>query len=179
MDDGQADIGGGMAKIAFLLACLAAFTAPFLFSAKVIRNSGNTGDFTFPSTFEGQPITNIGLSEREEGFLQGFPGRIGRFTDGRREIIIRQVTEATRMLHPAADCFTAIGYKVSPLPLKVGDDGKRWSCFNARRGKESLNVCERVEGGSENEWTDVSSWYWASWGKGTGEWWAYTVAERE
>ncbi|MBX3289793.1 MAG: hypothetical protein KF855_10675 [Acidobacteria bacterium] len=167
-----------MEKIAFIFSCLAAFFAPFILTANAPPDNG-TAHFEFPHEFEGRELRNIGLSEREGFFLRGFPGQIGRFTDGQREIIIRRVTEATRMLHPAVDCFEAVGYRTSPLPLRVGDDGKRWSCFTASKAGDNLTVCERIEDNLSNEWTDVSSWYWSSWGKGTGEWWAYTVAERE
>lgn len=166
-----------MAKSIFLITCLAAFLAPFAFSTRQpIPPDVNLVEF--PNEFEGRPLKNIGLSSREEVFFRDFPGQIGRFSDGEREIIIRRVTEPTRMLHPAGDCFQAIGFSTYPLPLKVGSDGKRWSCFAAARGDEQLNVCERIENHASNEWTDVSSWYWSTWGTGKGEWWAFTVAER-
>lgn len=165
-----------MAKIIFILACGLAFLAPFVLT-KDQRPEAEHSAFTgFPKEFEGRELTDLGLSEREKFFLDGFPGQIGRFTDGNREIVIRRVTEATRKLHSASDCFKAVGYKVTPLPLRIDGNDRRWSCFSAERSGDKLRVCERLEDGKGGEWTDVSTWYWAVWGK-TGEWWAYTVAE--
>ena len=52
------------------------------------------------------------LGPIEERFARRFPGAIARFTDGERVLIVRQVTRPTRQLHPADDCFRAIGYTV-------------------------------------------------------------------
>ena len=123
-------------------------------------------------------MRDLGLSAREQYFLNDFPGQIGRFSDGSREIIIRRVTEATRKLHPASDCFRAIGYTVTPLPLRTDEYGKRWSSFSAVKDGETFRVYERIEDNHSREWTDPSSWYWSVWGQETNEWWAWTVAER-
>jgi hypothetical protein len=50
------------------------------------------------------------FSSREERFAADFPGRIARFSDGHREIIIRWVARETRALHSASDCFKGLGY---------------------------------------------------------------------
>jgi hypothetical protein len=60
----------------------------------------------WPASFEGYALRELPLSARERKFMEGFPGRTGRFTDGNREFVIRWVTHETRLLHPAADCFT-------------------------------------------------------------------------
>ncbi|MGE3466134.1 MAG: hypothetical protein AB7J13_04315 [Pyrinomonadaceae bacterium] len=166
-----------MAKVIFVIACLIAFLAPFILSERgsVVTNSAVEN---FPDEFEGRELRDLGLSEREQFFLNDFPGQIGRFTDGYREIIIRRVTESTRKLHPASDCFEAVGYSTTPLPIRVDENNKRWACFVATRNDDRLRICERIYDHQGNDWTDVSSWYWATWGK-SGEWWALTVAERE
>jgi hypothetical protein len=134
----------------------------------------------WPGQFEGQTLTPLPLSERELRFARDFPGHIGRFTDGRREVIIRWVSEATRRLHPATDCFEGIGFSVRPLPLHVDADGSRWSSFIATRGNERLRVRERIYTNTGDSWTDVSSWYWAAVQEtNAGPWWAITVAEAE
>lgn len=165
-------------SVLFLTACLAAFSAAFWFAGeKTIKSSVPNSD-VFPAVFEGFNLRELPLSERESYFLEDFPGNIGRFSDGRREIIIRYVREATRKLHPANDCFRAVGYAIKPLPLKIDDEGKRWSCFSAAKADEKLRVCERIYNAAGNEWTDVSSWYWAALNDPQGEWWAITVADR-
>lgn len=168
-----------MGKIIFIFACVAAFAAPFFLSNETAHQSASNSFQGFPKEFENKPLKEIGLSARETYFLQDFPGEIKRFTDGRREIIIRYVTEATRKLHPAKDCFEAIGFQTTPLPLKVAEDGKHWACFSAKNKTESLRVCERISDAAGNEWTDVSAWYWSAFTQANGEWLAYAVAERE
>lgn len=166
-----------MAKVVFVLSCILAFSAPFYFIDRP-QNISVPTSMAFPAEFEGRELLDLGLSPREQYFLQDFPGQIGRFTDGSREIIIRRVTEPTRKLHPANDCFRAVGYSTTPLPLKIDERNRPWACFSASKNDDRLRICERIYDTSGNEWTDVSSWYWATFGT-TGEWWAITVAERE
>jgi hypothetical protein len=83
-------------------------------------------------------------------------------------------------LHPAADCFSGVGYRVEPLPLKIDEAGARWGSFSATRGADRLRVTERIYSDAGGGWTDVSAWYWsAAAGDAAGPWWAATVAERE
>lgn len=133
----------------------------------------------WPDNFEGSPLRKLPLSEVEQRFERGFPGRMARFSDGSREIVIRWVTESTRKLHHAAHCFKASGYSIEPLPIKVDMNGIRWGSFRAVRGSEELVVYKRVYDETGRSWTDVSSWYWAAFrGKSRGPWWAVSVAEK-
>src|SRR5262249_38934378 len=43
----------------------------------------------WPDQLEGHGLTQLPLSSREERFAADFPGRIARFSDGEREMIIR------------------------------------------------------------------------------------------
>ena len=134
----------------------------------------------WPAQLEGRALKPLPLTERELRFGQDFPGQIGRFTDGRSEVIVRWVTEATRRLHPASDCFEGAGFRVQPLPLHVDEHGSRWSSFPATRGDERLHVRERIYADSGDSWPDVSSWYWAALQEtSAGPWWAITVAAGE
>ena len=166
-------------SIIFILGCVVAFSAPFLFLNEKTAKKEPQNFQGFPAAFENLPLQQLALSEREDFFLEDFPGKVGRFSDGKREIVVRYVTEATRKLHPAGDCFRAIGYATKPLPLKVDDEGKRWSCFSAVKADEELKVCERIYDNAGGEWTDVSAWYWSALNEAGGEWWAVTVAERK
>ena len=102
----------------FFSLLLAAAIVPLLpnrnSSAGIARN-----DFPgWPDHYEGRALTELPLTERELAFMRDFPGRVGRFSDGRREIIIRWVNAPTRRLHSAADCFRGSGYSTTPLPIK-------------------------------------------------------------
>ena len=136
----------------------------------------------WPTQFEGQPLTPRPLTEREARFARGFPGRIGRFTDGKREVIVRWVARATRQLHPATDCFRGLGYTIAPLPLHTDAQGHLWSQFTATRGPTAYRIREYIVDGTAS-WPDVSAWYWQAVlnplrGTNTqGPWWSFTVAE--
>jgi hypothetical protein len=92
-------------------------------------------------------------------------------------LMLRQVERPTRQLHPASDCFKALGYTIErPRPV-VDDRGERWSCFDAARDGSHLRVCERMHDSEGREWTDTSAWFWAA-QYGGGPWWATTVVER-
>lgn len=161
--------------IVFALACAAAALAP-LATRTAAATTAADGFPGWPASFEGAALTQLPLSAIEERFGQNFPGRVGRFSDGRREIILRWVASGTRKLHPAGDCFKANGYALVPLPITVRD-GERWSGFTAQRGKQKFEVRERIFDAAGAQWSDVSAWYWAvQLGQTEGPWWAVTVA---
>jgi len=161
----------------YLIACLFAMVAPFVtFESNSI---GLVSRFPgWPTHHEGLLLEPVTLTHREVRFENGFPGRIAKFTDGKRIIIVRWVLTETRKLHPASDCFRGIGYRVRALPIRVDPNGVRWGCFTAIRGNEKVRVSERIYDDSGNHWTDVSAWYWAALlGQMRGPWWAETVIE--
>jgi len=105
---------------------------------------------------------------------------VARFTDGEQLLIVRHVRRATRLLHPASDCFRAAGYSVAEAQAGVDAQGLRWRCFVATRGGQRLRVCERIGerpgDAGEPGWTDVSAWFWdAQFRRAAGAWWALTV----
>src|SRR3712207_7200250 len=53
---------------------------------------------------------------------RNFPGAVGKFSDGERELLIRWVTRGTRQLHSTSDCLRGAGYSVTPQPalLEIG-----------------------------------------------------------
>ncbi len=136
-------------------------------------------ELPWPAGFEGQVLERLPLSAVDQRFADRFPGQIGRFTDGRRIIIMRAVDEPTRMLHSAAVCFRGLGYRVeSPHAVKDAG-GITWGCFAAEREGTAFSVCERIYDTYGGAWNDVSSWYWAaSLGRTQGPWYAITVVSR-
>jgi hypothetical protein len=161
----------------FGLLCAGAALAPLIDGAP--RAAAVADAFPgWPASFEGRALTRLPLSAMEERFGQNFPGRVGRFSDGRREIILRWVSEGTRKLHPGGDCFKAIGYRLTPQPVTLLG-AQRWSGFVAVRGAQRFAVRERIVDAAGGQWSDVSAWYWAvQLGQTGGPWWAVTVAER-
>jgi exosortase/archaeosortase family protein len=130
----------------------------------------------WPGEHEGRTLTPLPLTDREAAFVRDFPGRIARFSDGSREIILRWVAEPTRRLHPASDCFRGSGYAITPLPLRRDVSGAAMGCFRATRGGEVMTVCEQIRDGAGTRWSDASSWYWeAMLGRSQGPWWSVVV----
>lgn len=134
----------------------------------------------WPNTFEGKVLQALPLTGLEQRFAENFPGRIGRFSDGQREIIIRWVSQETRKLHPAVDCFKGSGYDVQALAMRLSHTGERWGRFRAVKAGLSVTVSERIFNQQGQQWTDVSAWHWAAlWRQSTGPWWAVTIAQSD
>lgn len=156
---------------------LAAFFAPGAGAIDAATSAaGARSAIEWPTHFRGRPLTQLATTPVEARFAARFPGAVARFAvDGTDEVLIaRRVTRATRMLHPAADCFRAVGYAVAAARAAIDADGVRWSCFVAARGGTRLRVCERLHDERGGVWTDVSAWYWSAFAGG-GPWWALTA----
>lgn len=165
--------------LGFTASCLLAAALP-LREARDERREASSASFPgWPATFEGRALHPLPLTEREERFAADFPGRIGRFSDGQRELVLRWVEAPTRQLHPAEDCFRGLGYTLVPQPSSRGADGATWHHFHAERAGTALRVSEAITDGAGGRWTDASAWYWSALlGRTKGPWWAITVAER-
>ena len=133
----------------------------------------------WPARFDGHPISRMKPAASDQVFTRGFPGHVARFSDGRRQIVLRQVNTATRQLHPARDCFSAIGYGLSYTKIEAAPDGKPRACFTANRGADRLKVCEEIRDSQGSSYSEVSAWYWpALLGQSQGPWIAATIVER-
>jgi len=132
----------------------------------------------WPHEFQGRPLSPVTLSEQDGRFLTGFPGAVARFTDGERNFILRWVTQPTRKLHPAEDCYRGLGYDVGATRIHADRDGSRWRCFEVTRNGRTHSVCEQLRDLEGAHWTDVSSWYWAATlGETRGPWLVVTVTD--
>ncbi len=134
----------------------------------------------WPHEWDGRALRPLALSEVEQRFAARFPGAIARFSDGERVLVLRRVSEPTRMLHPAADCFRGLGWRIQHTQLERDAQQRLWRCFEAEgRDGQRLRVCERIaadDGGSA--FVDASSWFWAAaLGRSKGPWQAVTVVE--
>jgi hypothetical protein len=133
----------------------------------------------WPAQWDGEPLRPLALGEVEQRFAQRFPGAIARMTDGRRTLVLRRVDQPTRMLHPATDCYRALGWRIENARLVQDGQTRLWRCFiaQAANGGERLQVCERIVDAHGQTFTDSSAWYWAAQaGRSTGPWQAVTVA---
>ncbi|MET1077821.1 MAG: exosortase Q [Pseudomonas sp.] len=134
----------------------------------------------WPRQFAGRTLRPLALSAVEQRFAEQFPGAIARFTDGQQQLSLRHVTAATRKLHPAADCYRGLGYRIRDIALERRPDDARQGlqrCFVAERRGARIRVCEYIEDARARTFSDTSAWYWAALsGQSEGPWRAVTLA---
>ncbi len=133
----------------------------------------------WPTHWDGAALRPLAPSAVEQRFARQFPGQLARLTDERHVLVMRHVTQPTRMLHPAVDCYRALGYRATDIRLEADAQQRRWRCFVATRtGAAPLRVCERITDAQGRAFTDTSAWYWAGVrGQSTGPWLAVTRAQ--
>lgn len=166
-----------VSSAAFAAAALAAAIAP-AWSVRHRPAPASTA-IAWPGTYEGRRIEPLPPAPEDAMLAGQFPGRTARFSDGRRQIVLRRLDAATRRLHPAHDCFRATGHAIIPAPMRVSADRRAASCFIATRGGRPLLVCEQVRDASGGSWPDISSWYWSALlGTSEGPWTAALTVER-
>ncbi|HVK32985.1 MAG TPA: hypothetical protein VM845_10830 [Burkholderiaceae bacterium] len=133
----------------------------------------------WPAEWRGQALQPLASSAVERRFAAQFPGRIARFAlADQSELVLREVSRPTRMLHPAADCWRGIGWQVRATRLVQDEGAALWRCFEAEREGERVRVCERIVDAQGQAFTDTSAWFWAaSLGRSQGPWRAITHVE--
>src|SRR5262245_18056537 len=87
----------------------------------------------WPKTWDGRGLRPLALSAVEQRFASRFPGHIARLTDGEQVLVLRAVNEPTRQLHPAADCYRGLGYRIEQARLETDAEQRLWRCFVAER----------------------------------------------
>ncbi len=156
----------------FFLACAIAAVTPFFTPQK----SPVKQEEQWPTTFEGQKLRPLPLTGSELEFARNFPGSIAMFQTDKQTIIIRRVRQATRQLHPAADCYRASGFRITNLHRETDGAGRAWNVLLAQKSTRRLQVRERIYDENGQDYTDVSQWYWAAlWGQSKGPWWSITT----
>ena len=134
-----------------------------------------------PVSWDGRAVRPLALGDVERRFAARFPGTLARLSDGRRDIVWREVAEPTRMLHPAADCYRGAGWRIHGERVELDERRRAWRCFDAigsGPGVPRLRVCERITDADGRAYTDPSSWFWAALlGRSNGPWQAVTTAE--
>jgi len=159
----------------FALALAACALAPLARSQREPAAVGPAGEA--PVQWNGSTWRPMALGAVEQRFAARFPGRIARLTDGEHVLVWREVAAPTRMLHPAADCYRGLGYRIGEARLESDSQQRLWRCFVAERDGRRLRVCERIVDAQGQAFTDASSWFWAAQlGRSVGPWQAFTIA---
>ena len=177
----------------FVAALAAAGMAPWIHEA----TAGDRGDASiadtapfpgWPATWEGRDLVPVPLTEAEQSFAAGFPGRVAVFRTAEgpwsRRLIFRWVTRPTRKLHSSADCLRASGFTLEERPSERaetggGDRWSRWEAYDsADPGRFQVREQLWAQGDPTENWAEVSVWFWdAALGNSQGPWWALTVIE--
>ncbi|KNZ33664.1 MAG: hypothetical protein AD742_05580 [Methylibium sp. NZG] len=139
--------------------------------------AGSATHTEWPATWEGKPLRPLAFSAVEQRFAARFPGRMARLTDGEQVLVLRELHRPTRMLHPAADCYRGLGYRLQQAQLERDAQHALWRCFTAERDGRLTRVCEQIVDANGQVFTDASSWFWAAQlGRSSGPWRAVTTA---
>lgn len=164
---------------AYVFACLIAAFVPFVPTGRELPLESQ--DFPgWPESLQGKPLTEMTLTPAEIRFLRQFPGKAAKFSDGSSEIILRWITEPSRRLHPAAECFRAAGYTIHPKAIWQDSADHQWNVFEASAHGKTLRIYERIFDHQGRQWPDVSSWYWSAlMGRTQGPWWTITYVVRQ
>ncbi len=162
-------------KLLFAATLIGCALLPLASLTRAAAPPSNSGEW--PSEWQGRALRPLALSAVEQRFAAQFPGRIARLTDGEQVLVWRDVRVPTRMLHPAADCYRGLGYRVAEVRLEADAQQQLWRCFVAERAGQRLRVCERIVDAQGHGYTDASSWFWAAQlGLSAGPWQAITTA---
>jgi hypothetical protein len=164
----------------FLKLMFAATLAVCAFANAMHRSApaqAGQASFELPTEWDGHPLRPLALGAVEQRFASQFPGQIARLTDGEQVLVWREVQRPTRMLHPAADCYRGLGYRIDDAKLERDSQERLWRCFVATQAGQRLRVCERIVDAKGQAFTDASNWFWAAQlGQSTGPWQAVTTA---
>jgi len=162
-------------KLLFALTLAACALLPLARLAPAAEQSVDSGEW--PTQWQGHALRPLALSSLEQRLAARFPGRIARLTDGETVLVWRAVRTPTRMLHPAADCYRGLGYRIQQTQLEADAQQQLWRCFVAERDGQRLRVCEQIVDAQGHVFTDTSSWFWAAQlGQSIGPWQAVTTA---
>jgi hypothetical protein len=167
-----------MNAVRWLLAAMALAAIAPLFAAHGASARPSSASLPgWPHEFDGRPLTPVALTGEQQKFLGDFPGAAARFSDGERDILMRWVTQPTRRLHSAEDCYRGWGFEVAASKIRADRDGRRWRCFEVTREGVTRQVCEQIRDAEGTNYTDVSSWYWhATLQRTQAPWLVVTVA---
>lgn len=164
--------------IMFGVACLAAALAP-CFRVDAPEPDGHAQFPGWPATLDGVALVEQPMLPREARFYRDLDGKIGKFSNGERQVVMRWIGSRSRKFHMTGRCYKAVGYETRPVGSRTDVHGRTWGGFEATRRKETQHVYECIFDERGGSWPDEAAWRWASTcGKTSGPWWAITVVER-
>jgi exosortase/archaeosortase family protein len=168
------------ATVPFCAALALAASIPLL-TPQADAAEGTVVRIRWPRAWCGRRLKLIRVGRAERLLVAGFPGSAAQFREqpGGRRLLLRYTTRATRLLHPAENCYRGLGWKVEPRPALVDATGRTWSSFRVTRADGSQSLVRQCyfavspSGGEAPKdledwirgapsWPDASSWYWSA-----------------
>ena len=158
-----------------VIVCLVAGLVPLLPWRTDATASSNEAAREWPEPF--RSMKQGELTDAERRFAAGV--QMGRFHQDGCDWLVRWIRDASRRVHPAEECYRATGWRVQPRLSQVSAvsdtrlpaQPRNWGCFAARRGAETVEVCQTIIDENGRSWSDVGSWWWsATFGKSKGPW---------
>jgi len=126
--------------------------------------------------FDGLLLVPLPMTDVEKNFQRGFPGSIATFRCGKKNIILRHITRASRKLHPSTHCLRAAGYRIGKTHTLTDPSGRRWTTCKVEKSGITYLLQERITDPHGNEWLNPSSWYWHALAHpNSGPWLAQTI----
>jgi exosortase/archaeosortase family protein len=150
-----------------MLLAAAAIISPILAMMKPWRENSTFVSSELLTTYDfmgvDYTLTKIDPTEQEQNFSQHFPGSIAVYQSAGLHLIVRDVSRATRQLHPSADCLRAAGYSIGTAKDFIDANGGHWWHYRIQKEGQRFDVHERiVSSRDQSSWTDVSAWYWSA-----------------
>lgn len=125
------------------------------------RTEAPTSTITWPTELEGIELVPSELLPVERRLAAGFPGSIAAFDADGARVVARQITQATRQMHPIASCLDAGGFDTRPAPALRHVQSGLWGVVLAEKDGRRYVARERIcSADGAHTWTDVSAWYW-------------------
>lgn len=152
----------------FLSSCLAAAVLPcFGVSEGQMRRHDS---YEFITTFRGNSLLPVAMTDGEAAFYDDFPGATGYFNIDDRpgeSVFLRYVEQPTRKLHAAEGCYRASGYQIEysdNVQVRVeelSEEPLQWSQFSIREGDCLFWVRQvTLSLTTGASYPDVPAWYW-------------------
>lgn len=143
--------------VAYLLACVAAASAPLVADARPAARSFPG----WPSQLDGRPLTRLADTPEETRFYAEQPTRHARFSDGQRVVLLSWADASVDGFHLAGPCFIAFGFQLRALAPRASDGARTESCFRATRGGVAQRVCEHIRDGKGRSFASMEAWHLA------------------
>lgn len=161
----------------FRFTAMTAIACGLLVVGDVAKAQTETAFTGWPGEIQGKRLNRLPFRTLEYRALRGFPGRAARFGGDGVEVLYRWSPQVTNLLRSVRRAYVEEGYRVGETSADERD-GVEWNCFEARKGLDSLRICERIYDTQDRSWSRFDDWLLeAKAARTRPPWWAVAVIE--